>query len=33
MTEPDLLPLLVDLPDLAEKYRTTAQRRVAVRQT
>ena len=32
-TEPDLLPLLVDLPDLAEKYRTTAQRRVAVRQT
>jgi MOSC domain-containing protein YiiM len=33
MTEPDLLPLLVDLPDLAEKYRTTAQRRVAARQT
>jgi MOSC domain-containing protein YiiM len=33
LTEPDLLPLLVDLPDLAEKYRTTAQRRVAVRQT
>jgi MOSC domain-containing protein YiiM len=32
-TEPDLLPLLVDLPDLAEKYRTTAQRRVAIRQT
>jgi MOSC domain-containing protein YiiM len=32
LTEPDLLPLLVDLPDLAEKYRTTAQRRVAVRQ-
>jgi MOSC domain-containing protein YiiM len=32
-TEPDLLPLLVDLPDLAEKYRTAAQRRVAVRQT
>jgi MOSC domain-containing protein YiiM len=33
LTEPDLLPLLVDLPDLAEKYRTTAQRRVAARQT
>jgi len=33
MTEPDLLPLLVDLPDLAEKYRTAAQRRVAVWQT
>jgi len=31
LTEPDLLPLLVDLPDLAEKYRTTAQRRVAAR--